>query len=188
MYNFVSWILNCNDLFVVENWLLPQFKNRSFIADSPSLKLLFLLNNRQVINWPVPWEMRALGHDTQVMKQVSKRSNPETQLYSANIINFFSHLFSTDSDLHPATDSLMDFVYYHWSKHPFIRGGYSSPTAHAWGMRHALATPVDDHLFFAGEATSLVACATVHTAIETGLRAAREVSSCIQRVDSEMLS
>ncbi|XP_015758903.1 PREDICTED: polyamine oxidase 3-like [Acropora digitifera] len=97
-------------------------------------------------------------------------------------------IFSTDSDLHPATDSLMDFVYYHWSKHPFIRGGYSSPTAHAWGMRHALATPVEDHLFFAGEATSLVACATVHTAIETGLRAAREVSNCIQRVDSEMLS
>ena len=93
LYKFFSWILNCDDIFVVENRLRPQFKNGRFIADSPSLKLLFLLNNRQVINWPVPWEMRALGHDTQVMKQVFKRSNPETQLYSANIMNFFSSSF-----------------------------------------------------------------------------------------------
>ena len=34
----------------------------------------------------------------------------------------------------------MDYVYYHWSKHPFIRGAYSSPTVHAQGMRHVLAT------------------------------------------------
>lgn len=79
MHNFFSWILNRGDIFVVENRLLPQFKNRNFIADSPSLKLLFLLNNRQVINWPVPREMRAPGHDTEVMKpglQTFQARNP----------------------------------------------------------------------------------------------------------------
>ena len=79
----------------------------------------------------------------------------------------------------------MDYVYYHWSNHPFIRGGYSSPTAHAHGMRHVLASPVEDCLFFAGEATSVKACATVHTAIETGFRAANEVCSRAKGVHTE---
>ena len=79
----------------------------------------------------------------------------------------------------------MDYVYYHWSKHPFIRGGYSSPTAHAYRSRDELARPVEDRLFFAGEATSVTACATVHTAMETGLRAAREVCSLANYVHTK---
>ena len=79
----------------------------------------------------------------------------------------------------------MDYVYYHWSKHPFIRGGYSSPTVHGCGLRHELASPVEDCLFFAGEATGVTACATVHTAMETGLRAAHEVCSLAKRVHKE---
>ena len=96
--------------------------------------------------------------------------------------NFFNR---TVSNPHPATDSFMDYIYYHWSKHPFIRGGYSSPTVHAYGLRHELGRPVGDRLFFAGEATSVTACATVHTAMETGLQAAREVCGISTRVITE---
>ena len=101
------------------------------------------------------------------------------------LVNFLFRFLSTDEDLHPATDSLLDYVYYHWSNHPFIRGGYSSPTAHAQGMRHKLASPVGNCLFFAGEATSVTGCATVHTAMETGLRAASEVCSRDERVHTD---
>jgi len=73
----------------------------------------------------------------------------------------------------------MDFVYFHWSNHPFIRGGYTSPTTDAYDLRHVLASPVEDRLFFAGEATSLRSCSTVPTAIETGERAAKEVCSLL---------
>ena len=69
----------------------------------------------------------------------------------------------------------MDYVYFHWSNHPFIRGGYTSPTAHAYDLRHVLSSPVEDRVFFAGEATSLRSCSTVPTAIETGLRVADQV-------------
>ena len=79
----------------------------------------------------------------------------------------------------------MDYVYYHWSKHPFIRGTYSSPTVHAQGMRHVLAIPVQDLLFFAGEATNVTACACVHTAMETGIRAATEICRVAKRVQLE---
>ena len=46
-----------------------------------------------------------------------------------------------------------------------------------------LARPVGNCLFFAGEATSVTGCATVHTALETGLRAASEVCT---RDDTEL--
>ena len=84
-------------------------------------------------------------------------------------------IYSTTADPQPATNSFMDFVCFHWSNHPFIRGGYTSPTAHAYDLRQVLASSVEDRLFFAGEGTSLRSCSTVPTAIETGVRAAGEV-------------
>ena len=92
------------------------------------------------------------------------------------LLLLFNYLFifhSTPSYPRPATDSFLDYEYFHWSYHPFIRGGYTSPTAHAYD--HVLAKPVEDRLFFAGEATSPRSCSTVPTAIETGIRVADQV-------------
>ena len=48
--------------------------------------------------------------------------------------------------------------------------------AGAYGARQALARPVDDTLYFAGDATvTTTNPSTVHGALESGLRAAREV-------------
>lgn len=69
----------------------------------------------------------------------------------------------------------MSFVYEHWSRHPYIRGGYSTQTANAYGLKKHLAAQVGGRLFFAGEATNERVSATVQSAIETGVRAAREV-------------
>jgi monoamine oxidase len=73
----------------------------------------------------------------------------------------------------------MNFVYQHWSKHPYIRGGYTTQTANAYGVRQHLAEPVGGRLFFAGEATNYRVSVTVQSAIETGMRAAREVKQAI---------
>ncbi len=64
-----------------------------------------------------------------------------------------------------------------WPVHPFVRGGYSFlPPGGTVEHREALAAPVDNLLFFAGEATHTQGePATVHGAIETGYRAAAEV-------------
>lgn len=121
----------------------------------------------------------------QTAEPAEQKINLSEQEVLDGFLQDLDHIFRTASNLHPATDSFTDYVYYHWSKHPFIRGGYSSPTVHANGLRHELGRPVEDHLFFAGEATSVTACATVHTAIETGLRAAREVCSIVTRVITE---
>jgi monoamine oxidase len=66
---------------------------------------------------------------------------------------------------------------YDWRGDPFARGAYSYAGV---GGRHAgaeLAVPVDETIFFAGEATqSDGRNATVHGAIASGMRAAREIA------------
>lgn len=72
---------------------------------------------------------------------------------------------------------LLEAASFHdWSDDPFARGAYSYAAAGARDAREALATPVSDTLFFAGEATELNGhSATVHGAIASGKRAAQQV-------------
>jgi monoamine oxidase len=63
-----------------------------------------------------------------------------------------------------------------WQREPFTRGGYAVIPAGAVDAMEVLARPVLGTLFFAGEATHLEGEeGTVHGALATGLRAAREV-------------
>lgn len=63
-----------------------------------------------------------------------------------------------------------------WSGDPFARGAYSAMVVGADpALRDALAEPVDDRLFLAGEATAGDHPATVHGARASGLRAAEQV-------------
>ena len=63
-----------------------------------------------------------------------------------------------------------------WSADPFARGSFSFPAVGATPeQRDALSQPVDDRLFFAGEATSTDAFGTVQGARDSGQRAARDV-------------
>lgn len=73
-------------------------------------------------------------------------------------------------------DEQLDVTYTHdWQADPFSRGAYSYALVGGNHAHHALAKPVDDTIFFAGEATSSSETGTVSGAIETGVRAAREV-------------
>ena len=63
-----------------------------------------------------------------------------------------------------------------WQTDPYARGAYSYVKVGGLGAQEELAAPVEDVLFFAGEATEADGHhATVHGAIATGLRAAAEV-------------
>jgi monoamine oxidase len=62
-----------------------------------------------------------------------------------------------------------------WAHDPFARGSYSHALPGHARMRAVLASPVDDRLFFAGEATSPNFFSTAHGARDTGERAAGEV-------------
>jgi monoamine oxidase len=63
--------------------------------------------------------------------------------------------------------------FHDWSVDPFFRGAYSYVPTHALHARSALAQPVENTLFFAGEATETTGNAgTVHGAIASGTQAA----------------
>lgn len=64
---------------------------------------------------------------------------------------------------------------HNWVNDPFTHGAYSYIGVGNLTAPKQLAEPIEDTLFFAGEATSAIAdLGTVHGAIESGLRAARQ--------------
>jgi monoamine oxidase len=65
---------------------------------------------------------------------------------------------------------------YNWADDPQIRGAYSYIPVNGLGLPKTLGAPVDGTLFFAGEATAMDGqMGTVFGALESGLRAAKEI-------------
>ena len=62
-----------------------------------------------------------------------------------------------------------------WQADPFARGGYSYVRVGGTGAREELAAPLEDTLFFAGEATDTEQSGTVGGALASGARAAKEL-------------
>jgi monoamine oxidase len=67
-----------------------------------------------------------------------------------------------------------------WARDPLALGAYSHALPGHAGDRAVLAAPVDNRLFFAGEATSPNFFSTAHGARDSGERAAREVLAARQ--------
>lgn len=67
-----------------------------------------------------------------------------------------------------------------WRADPFARGSYSYAKPGHADDRAVLAAPVDDRIFFAGEATSPNFFSTVHGAFESGTRAAEEALASLR--------
>jgi monoamine oxidase len=77
----------------------------------------------------------------------------------------------------PLRDKLVEARWIDWGADPFAKMGYSFVPPGATGLRAHLAEPVDDVLFFAGEATSVLRPACVHGAFETGFAAATRIAA-----------
>ena len=74
---------------------------------------------------------------------------------------------------------LLEGLSHNWSADPFARGAYSYVPAGAMDAPAELAKPASEAVFFAGEASNLnCQSGTVHGAIASGIRAAREVIEC----------
>jgi monoamine oxidase len=81
---------------------------------------------------------------------------------------------------HLARDEFEAGLVHDWSRDPFARGAYSYVGVGRGDARAALAAPLDDALFFAGEATSADGQGgTVNGALETGERAAAQAAAAL---------
>jgi monoamine oxidase len=72
-------------------------------------------------------------------------------------------------------DRILHLAASNWTRDQYARGSYSHALPGHSGARAMLAAPVDDRLFFAGEATSTHFFSTAHGAYESGVRAAGEI-------------
>ncbi len=66
-----------------------------------------------------------------------------------------------------------------WTSEPWTRGSYSSAQPGHGHQRVELARPIDERLFFAGEATIVGHQATCHGAYLSGIRAAQEIATTL---------
>jgi len=63
-----------------------------------------------------------------------------------------------------------------WGNEPYIEGAYSYPSPGSEGKRSILAAPINNKIYFAGEATNFNGhLATVHGAMESAYRATKEI-------------
>jgi monoamine oxidase len=79
-------------------------------------------------------------------------------------------------DLHNLENELQTVYVHDWQSDPFSRGAYSYGKVGCDGAQQALAAPIENTLFFAGEATDTSGNnGTVHGAIASAYRAAAEI-------------
>jgi monoamine oxidase len=72
-------------------------------------------------------------------------------------------------------DEPLAYLMHDWQADPFARGGYSYVKVGGTGAREKLAEPLDETLYFAGEATDTEQSGTVGGALASGIRAAKEI-------------
>ena len=72
-------------------------------------------------------------------------------------------------------DQLEASYLHDWRHDPLSRGAYSYVPVNGLPAQQILSQPIDNRLFFAGEATSIGHIGTVHGAIQSGQRAAQEI-------------
>ncbi len=73
-------------------------------------------------------------------------------------------------------DKLLSAHYHDWQRDRYSRGAYSYAPAGALEASRRMTAPVESTLFFAGEHTDVTGhWGTVHGALDSGLRAARQV-------------
>ena len=91
--------------------------------------------------------------------------------FSAFAIDELAALFGTDlrRRLRPLAES-------RWARDPYIRGAYSHARPGHSGARAVLRRPVEERIFFAGEACSPHAFSTAHGAYKTGVETANSLT------------
>jgi len=144
------------------------------------------LNNLGFIHYPdspLPTWWTTLPEHKAIL--VGWAGGPEAQrLASATDDEIVSSALQSLSEIFRINESelrgLITKTYFHnWDKDEYSRGGYSYVPVNGIEHQLSLAKPVDGTLFFGGEATSLGNVGTVHGAIQSGERAAREILTAL---------
>jgi monoamine oxidase len=167
---------------------LPEDKRHAIATIGAGANGKIILRFDEMV-WPKDMTLLLSGGDTQLWWRPGRLREDEapviTAFFGGSAVERFralgadapvaalrqlEHTFGTKLE-----SRLIDARFIDWPADPWARMSYSYLPPNAGGQRAVLAQPVDDVLFFAGEASHPVRPSTVHGAIETGHRAAAEV-------------
>lgn len=160
-----------------------RFRHRFWDPISPSSDGKKTLSNMSFLfsqdEWFPTWWTR-MPHKSSIITGWAPFRSAE-RLSGSNHSLVVQHSLQTLGDLLGVNgqklDSWLQDAYFHdWQSDPFSRGAYSYGKVGATEAQGILAAPVEDTLFFAGEATDTSGHnGTVHGAIASGHRAALEI-------------
>lgn len=159
--------------------ILIRFKTRWWvnITEYDLSKLFFLLSNEKFMTWWTqypetdPVFVAWMGGPSAT---AYKNASPEELLNSA--IESLAQIFKTES--RKITEEVVNFRVFNWPQDPFTQGSYSYTTYFTHDARAELRKPVQDKIYFAGEAVySGDATATVEGALGSGKETAELILS-----------
>lgn len=149
----------CGDSFVPQIW----FEERPFVPTP---------------HFPTPHYIICgfvTGDQAEMMSKLKLNDIVQAFLYQLDC------MFGTAEDPTPATTHYEDKMMHNWSKDPFIRCAYTYPSLMPLAQRLELSKPLNDRIFFCGEATVVEhELATLNGALESGLKAATETLSTLK--------
>ncbi|MFT3787007.1 MAG: NAD(P)/FAD-dependent oxidoreductase [Tepidisphaeraceae bacterium] len=150
--------------------VMLRFDERFWECDQP--ELAFFHDPHQP--FPTGWTQRPLKLPIITMwaggrQAEAMRGLDEDTLVGRAIASLSAMLQQDAGDLRRR---LQDAIVGDWSGDPFARGVYAYVTVGGSGCRETLAKPIDDTLYFAGEATDVALSGTTAGALESGARAA----------------
>ena len=152
--------------------------DRPFWENNPDLSDAgFLLSEEQ--SFPTWWTARPFRAPIITGWSASRRAEGLLGRNKSEIVREAVASLARITGLAP---SRLQHVYFHdWHADPFSRGAYSYVPAGALADRQVLAAPVEETLYFSGEATDLSGhAATVHGALETGQRTAEQILNTVR--------
>lgn len=154
-------------LFIFKEPLWPRPRENFEFLNSPGMNF----HIRWLWNWAEPFVVSCWSGGGQAARRL--RGLSEHELIEAALKDLAT-ILKTDLG---RVKSLVEEIHYHdWMTDPFSLGAYSFVSVGGETSRDQLAQPLEDTLFFAGEATmSDGSAGTVHGALRSGQRAAREI-------------
>lgn len=106
--------------------------------------------------------------------RAEKLSDESDDALLDHALESLTHIFAVSKGV--LEESLAEFYTHNWQRDPLAAGAYSYIPVGGVDAQAQLARPVEDTIFFAGEATNEVGHhGTVHGALATGIRAAKEI-------------
>lgn len=110
------------------------------------------------------------------LKLISEASGkPSMEKAARLVMEQLSTMFDVSVDT--VQNAYLDSLFLDWTDHPFIQGGYMYPKVGLTRQHLENLAEPSGNIFFAGEATNTNACCTIQAAMETGVRAAKQVQT-----------